>query len=167
MTCEKRGSTRLDIDNDGMFVCHYNSVLSLMHGIGVKPVYYQIVKDSEGQTSDINIHMDRLHVLSRDGSTHTITVMTKGGVNLDVIILYEEDILPSLTFTIDKSGIYYISDGISVTKWNCGRAEIIYTDESSKRRDFSIERGIKFDTRNRLVIIQKYKGNGFRIELCT
>ena len=161
---ERRGSTRLDVDNDGIFVCHYNSLLSIMHGM--KPVYYEIVKELEGQTLDINIHMDKLHVLSRDGSTHTITVMTKDGIRLNVYI-EKETILVSPTFTIDKSDLYYISDGVSVIKWNGENIQIIYTDETSNSWNNGIERGIKFDSRDRLVIFQNSFGSDFKLEFCT
>ena len=158
---EKRGSTRLDVDDDGLFMCYYNTILSLMHGM--KPVCYQIVKDSEGQTLDINIHMDKLHVLSKHFYTHAISVMTKDGICLNVFI-QRENTVASLTFTIDKSGVYYVSDGVYVRIWDCGDEEIIYTDENGRNR--GIERGIKFDSRGRLVMFRNLDSY-FKLEFFT
>ena len=161
---ETRGSTRLDVDEDGLFMCHYNSVLSIMHGI--RPVYYELVKEREGQTLDLTIHMDKLHVLSRDGSIHTITVMTKDGIHLNVY-MQEENILASLTFTIDNAGVYYISDGASVIKWDGDNIETVYTDQINIRRNNGIERGIMFDSQNQLIIVECSIGSNCKLKFCT
>ena len=161
---EARGSTRLDVDEDGLFMCHYNSVLAMMHGM--KPVYYEIVKDSRGQTLDIAIHKDRLHVLSRDKYMHATTVVTKDGIYL-YVCMQEENIRASLTLAIDKSGFYYLSDGVFVNRWEGNSVETVYTDQINNIRYNTVERGIKFDSKERLIILECYDVINLKVEFCT
>ncbi|KAI6649490.1 hypothetical protein LOD99_11855 [Oopsacas minuta] len=149
---ETRGSTRIEADCDGLFICQFNSVLAIMHEM--KPKLYDVVKEDEGQTSDIRIHQDLLHILSLEGNAHLITIMSKEGIQMRAYFYQKEDLATIVTFTISSSGVYYFCEGDTIKQWDGEKFSTISSiNLLSYGRNCRTERGITIDSKQRLVFI--------------
>ena len=109
-------STRLVVDDDGIFICRNRYVLALIHEI--KPQLFEIVKEENGHTSDILLHDNNLHILSYQKSMPTITILSKNGISISTYQFTQTSLQPFLTFTLDNKGQYYFCTHYSVLKYN-------------------------------------------------